>query len=512
MPSTYSPLLRLELIGAGEQSGLWGDTTNKNVGTLIEQAIAGVAEIPLTGGAGVYIVEALDGTQDQARCAVLKFTGAPSGAKDIQIPSTEKLYVVRNDSTQNITVKTSAQISNPLLGGVLLKPSEATLVFCDGTEAVAGIETAGVGTLGVSGGGTGQTTFATPGFLKTPGGQNAFTSVANIALDSSDTSGTLPVIKGGTGVTSAGTAGNALVSNGATWQSTPTVNTINAGTGISITGSAGNFTISTSGAASGVTSVSGSGNITVSPSTGNVNVSMSSAPTFSSYVTSPTYYVGSSPGSMYIQNVGGEMAFIVSGSQTAKVTNQGIGCNGLIAGPGSTIGDQRIKVSGAGMDSGISPSGLQTGASGWGIIYGTLPDVSIVTGGAFQTSFRQSGNFQSNNSPNWNTTSDINIKTNFRPVNNALSKLCALQPKHFEYKDDLGKTRTGFIAQEFETVFPGHTSETLPTEKQKEFLPEGVDKIKALDLNLIPYLVKAIQELKTELDAAKAEITELKAK
>jgi hypothetical protein len=91
-----------------------------------------------------------------------------------------------------------------------------------------------------------------------------------------------------------------------------------------------------------------------------------------------------------------------------------------------------------------------------------------------------------------------------------LAKLCSLRPKHFEYKEELGKTRSGFIAQEFETVFPGHTFEINATEKQKEYLPEGVDKIKALDLNLLPYLVKAIQELKAELDEAKAEIAALK--
>ena len=58
MPSTYSPLLRLELIGAGEQSGLWGDTTNKNIGGLLEQAIAGVTTVSLSGGAGNYTLTA----------------------------------------------------------------------------------------------------------------------------------------------------------------------------------------------------------------------------------------------------------------------------------------------------------------------------------------------------------------------------------------------------------------------------------------------------------------------
>ena len=41
MARTFSPDLRIELIGAGEQPGVWGTTTNTNLGTLIEDAIAG---------------------------------------------------------------------------------------------------------------------------------------------------------------------------------------------------------------------------------------------------------------------------------------------------------------------------------------------------------------------------------------------------------------------------------------------------------------------------------------
>ena len=235
MPSTYSPLLRLELLGAGEQSGLWGDTTNKNLGQLVEQAIAGVTTVSLSGGAGDYTLSALDGTFDESRSAVLKFIGNPSGQKNIIIPTETKLYVVRNESGQTISVKTAAQVT-----GVTLLNGEATLVFCDGTNAVAGIATAGVGPTTVANGGTGATSFAagfvkspggtgiltssafvnasteltgttavanggtgantfTAGFLRSAGGTAAITTSASIGLASSDVSGTLPVANGGTG-------------------------------------------------------------------------------------------------------------------------------------------------------------------------------------------------------------------------------------------------------------------------------------------------------------------------
>ena len=49
--STYSTNLAIELIGNGEQAGNWGQTTNTNLGTLIEQAISGYTTQAITDGA-----------------------------------------------------------------------------------------------------------------------------------------------------------------------------------------------------------------------------------------------------------------------------------------------------------------------------------------------------------------------------------------------------------------------------------------------------------------------------
>jgi len=55
MPSTYSTALRLELIGNGEQAANWGNTTNTNLGSLIEQAITGVANITMSGASTTLV-------------------------------------------------------------------------------------------------------------------------------------------------------------------------------------------------------------------------------------------------------------------------------------------------------------------------------------------------------------------------------------------------------------------------------------------------------------------------
>ena len=48
MSSTYSPILRTELIGSGDQSGTWGATTNNNFQYIFEQAIAGYQDITIS--------------------------------------------------------------------------------------------------------------------------------------------------------------------------------------------------------------------------------------------------------------------------------------------------------------------------------------------------------------------------------------------------------------------------------------------------------------------------------
>ena len=107
MPSTYSPSLKIELIANGEQAGTWGQTTNNNLGTLIEQAITGVQTIDLTGYSN-YTLSNYNGLADEARNAVLVFSGTPSSVCNVIAPTVEKTYIVTNNATANVVIKTSS--------------------------------------------------------------------------------------------------------------------------------------------------------------------------------------------------------------------------------------------------------------------------------------------------------------------------------------------------------------------------------------------------------------------
>lgn len=164
MPSTFSTSLRLELIGNGEQAGNWGNTTNVNLGTLIEQAITGVGNISM--GNADYTLISGNGISDQSRNAVLVISSstALTSGRNVIIPSVKKVYIVRNITSggQIITIKTSSG------SGVAIENGYTQLVYCDGTNTFVGsiaidAATGGVsfpGTIAITSGGTGATTAA----------------------------------------------------------------------------------------------------------------------------------------------------------------------------------------------------------------------------------------------------------------------------------------------------------------------------------------------------------------
>jgi hypothetical protein len=102
--------------------------------------------------------------------------------------------------------------------------------------------------------------------------------------------------------------------------------------------------------------------------------------------------------------------------------------------------------------------------------------------------------------------SDERVKENIRDLDDGLSKVMQLQPRKFDWKEGKGKDISddrGFIAQEFEQVFPDMISEW------KDEAPEGEEAYKAINANLIPTLVKAIQEQQTLIESLTARIAAL---
>lgn len=128
MPSTYSSLLRLELMATGEKSATWGDITNTNLGTLLEKSIAGLASVNVT--AGNVTLTALNGTDDESRCAIISVTGTPGVSRNVVAPSSAKLYAVLNGSNAAIVFKGAATT------GVTLSAGESKWLAWNGSDFV----------------------------------------------------------------------------------------------------------------------------------------------------------------------------------------------------------------------------------------------------------------------------------------------------------------------------------------------------------------------------------------
>ncbi len=99
--------------------------------------------------------------------------------------------------------------------------------------------------------------------------------------------------------------------------------------------------------------------------------------------------------------------------------------------------------------------------------------------------------------------SDQRLKENIRDLDDGLDKVMSLQPRKFDWKEGKGagtKDARGFIAQEFETVFPDMI------EEWRDPAPEGEEPYKAVNANLIPTLVKAIQEQQAIIESLKARL------
>jgi hypothetical protein len=182
MASTYSTNLKIELIGTGEQAGTWGTTTNSNLGTALEQAIVGKADVTMSSTTITLTLSNSNAAQD-ARAIYLNLTGSPGGAAVLEVPAVQKPYIVKNGSDQQVTIKVSGQT------GVPIPTLKTALVYNNGTDVVTAVDHIPSLTLGaalpVASGGTGITSFGTgvATFLGTP-------SSANLAAAVTDETGT----------------------------------------------------------------------------------------------------------------------------------------------------------------------------------------------------------------------------------------------------------------------------------------------------------------------------------
>jgi hypothetical protein len=132
MSSTYSPNLKIELMGNGDQAGNWGSTTNTNLGTLLEQAISGYVTQSVSTGTDT-VITIPDGASGVARNMFIELTGSGGASTNLIVPTNKKLYFIYNNASGAVTVKVSGQtgVSVPVGAKVSLVSNGTDIVVAE---------------------------------------------------------------------------------------------------------------------------------------------------------------------------------------------------------------------------------------------------------------------------------------------------------------------------------------------------------------------------------------------
>ena len=278
MAINYTNLLGLAKPVTGTESNTWGDVVNDQITELVEEAIAGSVALNVTAG-NVTLTDT-QGSANQARASALVISGSPGTTRNIIAPSRDKTYVVINGSDSSVVVKGSATTGATVTSGTRAVVSWNGSDFVVIAGSVVSLTSQVTGTLPVTNGGTGVAS-VTSGALLLGNGSSPLSALVGASVGqipqwsgSAWTVGSLP----STGVVSV-SASSPLASSGG---STPnislsgTVPVASGGTG-QTTYSSGQLLIGNSGGGlskstliegSGISIINGSGAITISATGG----------------------------------------------------------------------------------------------------------------------------------------------------------------------------------------------------------------------------------------------------
>ena len=353
MTTQYSTSLRLALIGDGDQAGTWGDTTNYNFGTLVEEALTGVVAISLTG-LTTYTLKSYNGTYDDARSMVLIFAGSPTATVTITAPLVNKFYVVVNNTSQTITMSASggsqslnipanvtaqcycdaSNVSGNGAGFYSAQTGSAGNFFVNGTLTASGESDTGNLSVGGNLSVTGTTTLTGTATAPTVTSTDSSTNIATTAFVKSVTGtlGTMSTqnanavaITGGTmsGVTVSG--GNAITTSNIGSQSVSFATTAGNGGVTSVNGNTGTVTVVSIGVGQTWVDVTSSRSFGTTYTNSTGKPIMVSTTSYSTYNPSAAGYVGgvlvaySSPNTNGGNNAYAGVTFIVPAGATYYV-------------------------------------------------------------------------------------------------------------------------------------------------------------------------------------------------
>ena len=494
MASTWSDL-KIQLMQTGENTGTWGNVTNANLGTAIEEAITGTATVTFSSADVTLTLTNTTATQS-ARNLRLNCTGTTGGSTRSLILGSgcqiDKVYIVNNGCLDTITIK------NTTGTGIDVPAGKTMYVYNNGTnvvDAITHLTSLTLGTpLAVAQGGTGSNTGTFSGANITS------LNATNIA------SGTLSASRGGTGSSgltadaviignttsnvkfvAPGTDGNVLTVQGGVWASRAP------------TGGGGTVSnVATSGTVNGLTLTGGpittAGTITLG---GAVNAT-----------TITTGILAVSNGGTGSDNQSGARNNLGIGSMGTQSSSSVSISGGSIS--GVSLGTSTITGTLTNSGGGIVSTAYNFTASGNSLFW-TGSEAHIITSSSMRFFVGSSSagfsisDVQKVGGGTFNSYSDRRYKQDITDYNRGLSALAQLNPVNYRYtaefmhSDKPSQFFVGLIAQDVQqTAF----ADCVTVDAQGYCV---------LDISQLTFaLINAVQELNNKVTTLEAEVAALK--
>lgn len=471
MASTYTANVGIEKIGAGEQAGTWGSTTNTNF-DIIDRAINGVGAVNL-GSASTYTLTTSDGSLSEGQYKLLVLSSANSSGTTVTISPNDqdKVYLVMNSSGYNVTFTQGSG------GNVTLANNAGAIIYADGAgsgAAVATLQTL-VNTNSISGdlefdvsgdiildadgndikiqngGGSDEVTFTladdTAFTMATPG-DYTIDAVGDIVLDADGND--VQIKNGGGGDTATITLSDAA----AFTLTTPGDTTID---------SAGDIILDAEG-----------NDVKIQNGDGGDTVTITLADDTALTVAAPGDTTLDIVGDLNIDVDGGDIVFKDDGTTAGSID---VATASTLKFKAGTTEEMRLTTSGLAIE-----NGLYVGDAS------TAPTDNEVRAQGDITAFH---------------SSDRRLKENITPITDALEKVSKINGVEFDWTDEHIEKRGGedgyFVRKHDVGVIAQEVQEVLP-----EVVREREDNTLAVDYErMVALLIEAVKDLKKEVEELK---------